>query len=192
MKLPVWTSGMAPPRSPPEMGSGRLRRPSSSTTGLKPVADGIRNILPFGSPKSAGRHQQTRRSTGGVARSQVDPHQGGSGVRVHRHRRLRNRSPHRPSSDRQPCLREGCLNGLPEAFAVLRRHRVVGGVRRLPDAAPKGLSDARFVIQPAYPGYNPGAGEGLRPFEPEQPRAPVDCAGGGVAPLPPVTALRDG
>ena len=46
--------------------------------------------------------------------------------------------------------------------------------------------------EPAYPRYNRGAGEGLRPFEPQQTRAPVDCAGGGVAPLPPVTARPDG
>ena len=74
----------------------------------------------------------------------------------------------------------------------MRRHRVPGGWRRLADPSPTGLSETAKGGEPAYPGYNPGAGEGLRPFEPEQPRAPVDCAGGGVAPLPPVTALRDG
>ena len=65
--------------------------------------------------------------------------------------------------------------------------------RRKPSGAlAQGLAHALKVRKPAYPGYNPGAGEGLRPFEPEQPRAPVDCAGGGVAPPPPVTARPDG
>ena len=48
-------------------------------------------------------------------------------------------------------LREVSLNGFPGALAEVRRHRVGGGVRRVPDAAPTGFSDARFVIQPAYP-----------------------------------------
>ena len=55
-----------------------------------------------------------------------------------------------------------------------------------------GLSDAAKAGEPAYPGYNPGAGEGLRPFEPQETRAPVEFAGGGVAPLPPVAAHPDG
>ena len=55
-----------------------------------------------------------------------------------------------------------------------------------------GLSDATKVGEPAYPGYNPWAGEGLRPFEPRKTRAPVEFAGGGVAPLPPVAAHPDG
>ena len=72
------------------------------------------------------------------------------------------------------------------------RHRIAGRRRRVSDTSPTGLSDATMVGKPAYPRYNRGTGEGLRPFDPQQPRAPVDCAGGGVAPLPPVTALRDG
>ena len=89
-------------------------------------------------------------------------------------------------------LREVRLNGFSEAFVEVLRNRGDGGRRRVPDAAPTGFSDARLVVQPAYPGYNPGAGEGLRPFDPQQARAPVDCAGGGVAPLPPVAAQPDG
>ena len=46
--------------------------------------------------------------------------------------------------------REVRLNGFPRALAEVRRHRVDGGVRRVPDAAPTGFSDARFVVQPAY------------------------------------------
>ena len=57
-----------------------------------------------------------------------------------------------------------------------------------------GLSDAANANagEPAYPRYNRGAGEGLCPFDPQQTRAPVDCAGGGVAPVPPVTTRPDG
>ncbi len=89
-------------------------------------------------------------------------------------------------------LHEVRLNGFPEALAEVRRHRIGGGRRRVPDADLTGFSDARFVVQPAYPGYNPGAGEGLRPFDPQLARAPVDCAGWGVAPVPPVAARPDG
>ena len=59
-------------------------------------------------------------------------------------------------------------------------------------ARPTGSLGAANVGEPAYPGYNPGAGEGRCPFDPRQARAPVDCAGGGVAPLPPVAAPPDG
>ncbi len=55
-----------------------------------------------------------------------------------------------------------------------------------------GWSVALKAGEPAYPGYNPGAGEGLRPFDPQLARAPVDCAGGGIAPGPPVAAQPDG
>ena len=47
-------------------------------------------------------------------------------------------------------LREVRLNGFPGALAEVRRHRVDGGRRRVPNAAPTGFSDARFVVQPAY------------------------------------------
>ena len=48
------------------------------------------------------------------------------------------------------------------------------------------------VGEPAYPRYNRGAGEGRCPFDPQQTRAPVEFAGGGVAPVPPVAAHPDG
>ena len=150
MKLPIWSSRRVPPPRPAEIRADRHRQPSSPMAGLKPLADGTRKMSPFGSPKGAGRHQRTSRNTGGIARSQVDPPQGGTGARVHRLRRLRSRSPHRSPSDRDPRLREGCLNGLPEAFAVVLRQRVGGGGRRVPEAAPTGVLDARFVVEPAY------------------------------------------
>ncbi len=89
-------------------------------------------------------------------------------------------------------LGEARLNAFPGVLGEVLFDRVGGGQRRPFDRSPQGMLDATKVGQPAYPGYNPGAGEGLRPFEPEQARAPVDCADGGVAPLPPVTALCDG
>ncbi len=54
--------------------------------------------------------------------------------------------------------------------------RAGGGFSRRPPRA--GLS--RKVLKPAYPGYNPWAGEGLRPFEPRQrpPRGCCDPLGG--------------
>jgi len=171
-----------------EMGGDRLRPPSSRTAGLKPIADGTRRMPPFGSPKGAGRHQQTRRSTGGIARNQVDPPRGGTGARVQRHRCLRNRWPHRPPFDRQPRLREGRLTGFPGSLAEVLRHRVGGRGGRVLDAVSTGSFGAANVGEPAYPRYNRGAGEGRCPFDPRQTRAPVDCAGGGVAPLPPVAA----
>ena len=190
VKLPVRTARTDPSPEALDMGRNRPRLPSAAA-GLKPFADGIRNAPPFGLPKCEGQHERTRRSTGGVASSQVDPPP------------RRNRCPC-PSTSAlagsfaasvyvppPAALREVRLNGFPGALAEVPRHRI-GGHRRVPEAVPTGSSSVANVGEPAYPGYNPGAGEGLRPFEPEQPRAPVDCAGGGVAPLPPVTALRDG
>ena len=139
-----------------------LRYPNRSPTGMKPFADGIRNILPLGSPKREGRPERTRRNTGGVASSQVDLPQGGTGARVHRPRHWRDRSPLRlPECMDCPALpvsvpppvapREVRLNGFPGALAEVPRHRCDGGGRRVPDAARKGLSDAAYVGQPAYP-----------------------------------------
>ena len=88
--------------------------------------------------------------------------------------------------------REVRLNGFPEALAEVLRHRVGDRGHRVPDPAPTGVFGAAKAGKPAYPGYNPGAGEGLRPFDPQLARAPVDCAGGGVVPVPPLAAHPDG
>ena len=144
----------------PQDGHGSASAAFFPEAGLKPVVDGIRNVPPFGSPKGEGQQEQTRRS-GGVARSQVDPLQGGTGAGVHRHRCWRNRCPLRvpecmdgpasPTSIPPPTdLREVRLNGFLEALAGVRRHGIGGGRHRVPDAAPTGFSDARFVLQPAY------------------------------------------
>ena len=54
-------------------------------------------------------------------------------------------------------------------------------VRRVESGHPRrrrtGLSDAAEAVKPASPRYHRGAGEGLRPFDPQQTRAPADGAG---------------
>ena len=140
----------------------RLRCPNRSPAGLKPIAGGIRNMPPFGLPKRDGRPERTSRRTGGVARSQFDPPQGGTGVHGQRHGRWRDRSPLRlpecmdgPASPvfvpPPAALREVRLNGSPGALAEVSRHRCDGGGRRVPDAAPKAVSDAANAVKPAYP-----------------------------------------
>ena len=140
MKPPIRTLGTVPPPKAPEMDADRLHRPSSPKAGLKPIADEIRRVLPFGFPKGEGQHDQTRRNTGGDARSQVDPPHGGTGACAHRQARWRDQSPLRlrgymdgPASlatiPPLAALREARLNGLPGALAVVRRH-CIGGSRR--------------------------------------------------------------
>ena len=181
----------------------RLHCPPRSPTRLKPTADGIRSARPFGSPKREGRPERTSRRTGGVASSQVDPPQGRTGVRAQLHGCWRDRSPLRlpecvdgpapPVSVRPPAApREVRLNGFPGPVAEVPRHRFDGGGRRIPGAVPTGVFGAAKVREPEYPRYNRGAGEGRCPFDPRQTRAPLDGAGGGVAPLPPVAARHVG
>ena len=196
--------GRSHPRRLPRWAGIGFGRRSSPTAGLKPLADGIRSVLPFGSPKREGQHEQTRRCTGGVARSQADPPQGGSGAGVYRHQPGRNRSPLRlpecmdgpapVASVRPPAaLREVRLNGFPGALVEAFRHRVGGARRRVPDAAPKGLFGAAKVVQPAYPVSYTGAGEG---WPPPPLRSPHESRsrggrGRGLRPLPPVPVRRD-
>jgi len=113
-----------PPESPLDLGTERRRQLSSRMGGLKPSADGIRSASPFGLPKREGWHDQaSRRSTGGVASSQVDPPQGGTSARVHRHRRSwclfaapASRMPLLPTVPPPAPLREVRLNGFPGAL----------------------------------------------------------------------------
>ena len=170
----------------PAPGSSRHGRGSASAAfgseaGLKPMTDGTRRMLPFGSPKGEGLHDQaSRRRTGGVASSQVDRPQGGTGAGAHRHRRWRDRSPLQlpecmdgpaPPVSVPPAaaLREVRLSGFPEALAEAPRHRCGSG-RRVPDAAPTGGAAVRFVVQPrlllgATLRESPAeAGGGLRPL----------------------------
>ena len=158
----------------------RLHCPNRSPTGLKPTADGIRSARPFGSPKRDGQHDQTRRNTGGVASSQVDPHQGGIGAHAQQHGRWRDRSPLRlpermdspvPLAFVRPpaATREVRLNGFPGALAEVLRHRVVGAGRRVPGRGAQGVFGATKVGQPAYPVSYTGAGEGWPPPPPSIP-----------------------
>ncbi len=193
VKLSIRTVRTVPPPEALDMGRDRPGLPLAPTAGLKPSADGIRSTWPFGLPKREEQPAQTSRRTGGVASSQVDPPRGGTGARVGRHRRLWDRSPHWSSSGRQPRLREGRLNGFPGALAEVRRHRTGGGRRRVSDAAPTGLQDARFVVQPAYPlSYN-GAGEGWPPAPLRSPRSSRSRGGRGrgLRPPSPVPVRRD-
>ena len=162
VKPPIFTLRTIRPPRAPEAGSDRLRQPSSPTVGLKPNEDGIRSASPFGSPKREGQHEQAGRNTGGVARSQVDPPQGGSGAGVHRHRRWQNHSPLRlpecmDGPEPPAALREVRLNGFPGAHAEVLRHRVGGARRRVPDAAPTGLFGAAKAGQPAHAVLNTAA-----------------------------------
>ena len=146
------------------------------------MADETRRMPPFGSPRGTGRHDlASKRSTGGVASSQTDPPQGGTGARAQRHGRWRDRSPLRlpecmdgpaPLAFARPAgaPREVRLNGFPEALAEVLRHRVGGG-RRVPGAVPTAVFGASKVVQPAYPLWVQRAGEGHAPSIPEKTRA---------------------
>ncbi len=181
---------------------GDRRRPSFPPAGSKPIADELRSMLPFGSPTRDGQHEKTRRNTGGNARSQVDLLHGGTGAPVDRQGRWRDQSPPRlrghldgPASATIPflaALREARLNGFAEALAVVPHHRNAARRRWVSDPPPLSLSDASNEGKPAYPRYNRGLARDVAPSIPNKPRAPVDCAGGGVAPLPPVAAQPDG
>ncbi len=203
-KAPVKYAGRHFPRGGRRAVSDGIRdEDSGPDLGDDPVSeDERRSMPPFGSPKGEGQHEKSRRNTGGVARSQVDPHHG-TDAPVYRQGRWRDQSPlrlQRPNDGPASVatipplapLREARLNGFPAARAVMPRHRNAGRRRRVPDTPPPSLSDASYEGKPAYPRYNRGAGEGRCPFDPQQTRAPMDCAGGGVAPVPPVTAHRDG
>jgi hypothetical protein len=203
VKLPIRTVRTVPPPEALDMGRDRPRLPSVPTTGLKPMADETRKAPPFGSPKGEGRHDQSsKRSTGGVASSQVDPPQGGT--HAQRHGRGRDRSPLRllecmdgPASPvsvlPRAALREVRLNGSPGALAEVPWHRIGGRGRRVPDAPPTGGSDAAYFGQPAYPVSYTGAGEGWRTPPLRSPRSSRSRGGRGrgLRPPSPVPVRRD-
>ena len=68
------------------------------------MVDQIRRMPPFGSPKREERHDQTRRNTGGDARSQVDPPHGGTDARVPPRGRWRDQRPLRLDTIGEPEL----------------------------------------------------------------------------------------
>ncbi len=186
----------------PKVDADRLQRPLSPLTGLKPIADELRNVPPFGSPKGEGQRGRTRRNTGGDARSQVDPPHGGTGAGAPRQGRWRDRSPLwlRGHMDGAASLAtipplaalwEARLNGLPGVPAVVRRHGIGGSRRRVSDTSPTGSLDAAKAVKPAYPlSYN-GAGEGLAPAPPSNPplfALPWRSRMGALPPFPRVSA----
>ena len=140
---------------------GNLRRPSFPAAGLKPIADELRGMPPFGSPMREGQHEQARRNTGGVARSQVDLLHGGTDARAPRQGRWRDQSPLRlrgymagpvwlAAIPPLAALRQARLNGFAEARAVAAHHRNAGRRRQVSDTPPTGLSDASNEGEPAY------------------------------------------
>ena len=147
------------PRWGTRIGIGGFRPLS---TGLKPIADDIRRVSPFGSPKGEGQHDQTRRKRGRRRVVQVDPSHGGTDARVPRWGRWRGSvaapvsrvhgrpgiAGHHPAVD---TASRGPLNGFAGALVGELRHRVGGGRRRHPDMLPTGLSDACLGGEPAYP-----------------------------------------
>ena len=172
--------GDGPVPEAPKVDADRLRRPSSPPTGLKPITDELRNVLPFGSPKGEGQRGQTRRNTGGDARSQVDPPHGGTGARAHRQGRWRDQSPlwlrgymDGPASlatiPPLAALREAHLNRLPGAIAVVRRHCIGGSRRRVSDTSPTGWSGAVKASSQPTPCHTMGLARGWLPPPPSNP-----------------------
>ena len=205
VKLPIRTVRTVRPPEALDMCGYRPPLPSASEAGLKPMRDETRRMSPFGSPKSEGRHDQaSKQRIGGVASSQVDPPQRGTGAHTRRHGRWRDRSPRR----RLECMdgpaplafvrppaapREVRLNGFPGALAEVARHRFGGSGRRVRGAAPTAVFGASKVGQPAYPVSYTGAGEGRPPPPLRSPRESRSRGGRGrgLCPPPPVPVRRD-
>ena len=142
------SSGCRFPRTIPLAGS-----PGRPPAGLKPVADQIRRMPPFGSPKRGrvARPNDAKRRRRRVV--QVDPPHGGTDARFPRQGRWR-RSVAAPASwvHGRPGIAglhpaagrasRGPLNGFSGALAGVLRHRISGGRQRLSETSATGLSDA--------------------------------------------------
>ena len=146
--IPRWT----------RIGIGGLRPLS---TGLKPIADEIRKMPPFASPKRQGstskRGEATEESR--VVRL-IDPKAEavpvsidiGDGGIIRRFGFQECMDGPAPLASVRPpaALREVRMNGFPEALAEVLRHRVGAGRRHLRDTSPTGMSDPAKVGKPAY------------------------------------------
>jgi hypothetical protein len=126
------------PRAP-EMGADRASAASSTPAGLKPIADQVRKVLSFGSPKREGSHDQRGKAPRRSRVVRLIHTQGGTNARVHRRGRWRDQSPprlrglmdgsHTPTSiPPLTALHKPRLNGFPDALAEVLRHRIGGGL----------------------------------------------------------------
>ena len=170
--------------------------------GLKPVADQIRRMPPFGSPKRGrvARPNDAKRRRRRVV--QVDPPHGGTDARFPRQGRWRG-SVAAPASwvHGRPGIAglhpaggrasRGPLNGFPGALAGVLRHRIGGGRRRLSETSATGLSDAAKAGEPAYPlgprfaGPRQGLAGGSAPSDPPTATAHHGRWTRAAPPLPP-------
>ena len=149
-------------RGTADRGVGQAAGGGRPPAGLKPVADQIRRMPPFGSPKRGrvARPNDAKRRRRRVV--QVDPPHGGTDARFPRQGRWRG-SVAAPASwvHGRPGIAglhpaagrasRGPLNGFPGALAGVLRHRIGGGRRRLSETSATGLSDAAKAGEPAYP-----------------------------------------
>ena len=140
-------------RGTADRGVGQAAGGGRPPAGLKPVADQIRRMPPFGSPKRGrvARPNDAKRRRRRVV--QVDPPHGGTDARFPRQGRWRG-SVAAPASwvHGRPGIAglhpaagrasRGPLNGFPGALAGVLRHRIGGGRRRLSETSATGLSDA--------------------------------------------------
>ena len=189
-------------RGTADRGVGQAAGGGQPPAGLKPVADQIRRMPPFGSPKRGrvARPNDAKRRRRRVV--QVDPPHGGTDARFPRQGRWRG-SVAAPASwvHGRPGIAglhpaagrasRGPLNGFPGALAGVLRHRIGGGRRRLSETSATGLSDAAKAGEPAYPlgprfaGPRQGLARGAPP--PSIPRRPAlrRSSRSGLVPLPP-------
>ena len=185
------SSGCRFPRTIPLAGS-----PGRPPAGLKPVADQIRRMPPFGSPKRGrvARPNDAKRRRRHVV--QVDPPHGGTDARFPRQGRWRG-SVAAPASwvhgrpgiaGLHPAAGRASrcpVNGFPGALAGVLRHRIGGGRRRLSETSATGLSDAAKAGEPVYP-LGPrfarprqGLARGSAPSIPQRPRLRRSSRAGG-------------
>ena len=196
--------GDGPVPEAPKVDADRLRRPSSAPAGLKPIADELRSMPSFGSPRRGGQHEQTRRNTGEDARSQVDLLHGGTDAPVDRQGRWRDLSPLwlrrymggpalLATIPPLAALREARLNGFPGAPAVVRRHCIGGSRRRVLDTSPTGCSCAVMASSQPTHCHTMGLARGWLPPPLRTPRCSRSRGGRGWGrrPLSPAPVRRD-
>ena len=196
-------------RGTADRGVGQAAGGGRPPAGLKPVADQIRRMPPFGSPKRGrvARPNDAKRRRRRVV--QVDPPHGGTHARFPRQGRWRG-SVAAPASwvHGRPGIAglhpaagrasRGPLNGFPGALAGVLRHRIGGGRRRLSETSATGLSDAAKAGEPAYPlgprfaGPRQGLAGGCAPSDPPNGNGTPWTLDAGGSPPSALPARRDG